>query len=153
MKKNCILFAIVCIFSSFAASKSSGQDLSTIKKEIEKDNILYFDLFKKNDAAIVNLYTADACLMPPNTPVIRGRAALIKDFKDTYAGGKIKGVKFSTVDVYGDGILYVTEEGTWQVLDTDNKVIDKGKYLKLWKKTTLGWKIFRDVFNSNQKGS
>jgi hypothetical protein len=91
--------------------------------------------------------------MPPNNPAISGRVALTNDFKDTYAGGKIKGVRFSTLEVYGDGVLYVTEVGTWQVFDTNDRVIDDGKYLKLWKKTKQGWKIYRDVFNSDRKGS
>jgi ketosteroid isomerase-like protein len=153
MKKNNILFAFTCIFFLFISYESNGQDLSVIKKEIGKDNALYFDLFKKNDAAIVNLYAEDGYLMPPNTAVVRGRAALVKDFKDTYAGGKIRGIKFSTVNVYGDGVLYVTEEGTYQTYGTNDQVIEKGNYLKLWKKTKQGWKIFRDVFNSDQSGS
>jgi len=40
-----------------------------------------------------------------------------------------------------------------QVFDTNNRVIDDGKYLKLWKKTKQGWKIYRDVFNSDRKAS
>lgn len=153
MKKNCILLALTCVTFLFSSHQSSGQDFTAIKKEIAKDNVLYFDLFIKNDTAIVDLYTVDGKLMPPNTAVVSGRTALIKDFADTYAGGKIKGVRFSTTNVYGDGVLYVTEEGTWQVYDTGNQVIDKGSYLKLWKKTKKGWKIFRDLFNSDQKGS
>ena len=90
--------------------------------------------------------------MSPNMPAIRGKAALTKDFKDTYDAGQIKGVKFSTQNIYGDGSNYITEEGTWQVFDTSGKLLDNGKYLKLWKKTATGWKIFRDVFNSDNKG-
>jgi len=89
--------------------------------------------------------------MPANTTAIRGKEALSKDFKDTYNAGSIQGVKFSTTGVFGNGDAYVTEEGTWQVFDSNGQVIDAGKYLKLWKKTNVGWKIFRDVFNSDQK--
>jgi len=135
----------------FVACTSNGQELRAIKKEIEKDNALYFSLFNKKDTAIVNLYTGDGCLLAPNAPAICGKSALTRDFKDTYAAGQIKGVRFSSIDVYGDGTSYVTEEGTWQVLDKNDRVIDAGKYLKLWKKTKQGWKIFRDVFNSDRK--
>lgn len=152
MKRNNVLRAIVCLAFLFSVHPTHGQNLADIKKEIEKDNALYFDLFKKNDSAIVNLYTDDGCLMPPSTPAICGRAALTKDFKDTYAAGKVKGVKFATLRVYGDGKEYVTEEGTWQVFGLKNEVIDAGKYLKLWRKTKAGWKIFRDLFNSDHRG-
>src|SRR3569833_1450826 len=103
MKKHYVLRAIVCLAFFFLVHPSRAQNLADIKKEIEKDNALYFDLFKKNDSTIVNLYTDDGCLMPPSTPAICGRAALTKDFKDTYAAGKVKGVKFATLRVYGAG--------------------------------------------------
>ncbi|MET3980964.1 ketosteroid isomerase-like protein [Mucilaginibacter sp. UYP25] len=115
------------------------------------DNKIYFNLFKKKDTAIVGLYTHDAWLMPPNTATIRGKAALMKDFQDTYNAGQVLGVKFSTIDIYGNNGEFITEIGNWQVFGSDGKVIDKGKYLKLWKNTVNGWKIYRDVFNSDQE--
>lgn len=142
-----ITFVLLFVFCS-----SYAQSLSTVKAEIQKINLRYFDLFRNKDTAIVNLYTNDGCLMAPNAPAIRGKAALSKDFKDTYAAGQIMGVKFSTTGVFGSG-EYVSEEGTWQVFNVNGKVIDNGKYLKLWKKEKHGWKIFRDIFNSDQKSS
>jgi ketosteroid isomerase-like protein len=152
MKTNSIVCAIACLVCLLMGYNSNAQAGAAIKKEIEKTNTLYFSLFQKKDTAIVNLYTYDACLLPPNTQAICGKAALDKDFKDTYAAGQITGVKFSTTNIYGDGAIYITEEGSWQVFGTNGQVIDTGKYLKLWKKTQQGWKIFRDVFNSNKKG-
>jgi ketosteroid isomerase-like protein len=154
MKKNIAVWAIACltlifIYNSSNAQTSQGADLVVIRKAIERSNALYFDLYSKNNGSIISLYTEDACLLIPNEPAKCGKQALAKDFKDTYAAGKIRGVKFTTVNVYGDGKLYVTEEGTWQVFDPKGKVLDDGKYLKLWRKTSNGWKIFRDCFNSN----
>jgi len=149
MKKlTCIITCIALLFVSYT---TNAQSSANIKAAIEKINSRYYELFKNKDMAIVTLYTDDACLMPANTTAIRGKEALSKDFKDTYNAGSIHGVKFSTTDVFGNGDAYVTEEGTWQVFDSNGQVIDAGKYLKLWKKTNVGWKIFRDVFNSDQK--
>ncbi len=144
-----IFLTLIFIGSSCIAQTTGSKDLFPIKKEIEKKNALYFELYAKNDGSIVNLYTDDACLMIPNEPAKCGKPALIKDFKDTYAAGKIKGVKFTTAAIYGDGKAFITEEGIWQVLDLKGKVIDDGKYLKLWKKIKGDWKIYRDLFNSN----
>ena len=152
MKKH-ILYTITCLALLFVGNASHSQNASAVKAIIEITNDHYFELFKNKDTAIVGLYTDDASLMPANTPAIRGKAALSKDFKDTYDGGHIQGVKFSTTDVYDNSGVYVTEEGNWQVFGADGKMIDSGKYLKLWKKTARGWKIFRDIFNSDQKGS
>lgn len=133
------------------AQHTSPSDLASIRKTIEATNTLYYNLFVQKDSAIVALYTEDGCLQVPNEPPKYGRAALIKDFTETFADGTVKGVKFQTKDIYGDGNQYVTEEGTWQVFDPAGKQLDDGKYLKLWKKTPNGWKIFRDIFNSNNK--
>ena len=156
MKQNILVTAIVCITLFFVNGNCLAQaivspGLLVVKKAIEKTNVVYFDLFAKKDEAIVNLYTEDACLLAPNAPPISGKKALKKDFEDTFAAEKVKGVKFLTGNIYGDGKEYVTEEGTWQVFDPSGKLLDDGKYLKLWKRTTAGWKIFRDSFNSNHK--
>ena len=156
MKQNTLVAAIVCITLFFVCGSCPAQTtacpgLLAVKKAIEKTNAVYFDLFAKKDGAIINLYSEDACLLAPNAPPISGRKALKKDFEDTFAAGKVKGVKFLTGNIYGQGKEYATEENTWQVFDPSGKLLDDGKYLKLWKKTTTGWKIFRDSFNSNHQ--
>ncbi len=156
MKQNNLVTAVVSIILFFVYDNCSAQTvissgLPAVKKTIEATNAIYFNLFTKNDGAIVSLYTEDACLLVPNGPPICGREALKKDFEDTFAAGRVKGVKFTTKDVYGDGKEYVTEEGTWQVFDLGGKLLDDGKYLKLWRRTKEGWKIFRDLFNSNHE--
>jgi len=156
MKPNNLVAAIgfillFFVFDNCRAQNSVASDLPSIRKAIEKNNAVYFRLFAKNDSAILNLYADDACLLVPNELPICGREALKKDFEDTFAAGRVKGVKFKTTDIYGDGKEYVTEEGTWQVFGAGGKLIDDGKYLKLWKRTKTGWKIFRDLFNSDHK--
>jgi ketosteroid isomerase-like protein len=153
MKQKHLITAIACLALFLVYSHCRGQitSASAIKNEIEQTNALYFNLFAKNDESIVNLYTEDACLLAPNTPPISGIKALKKDFEDTFAAAKVKGVKFQTSNIYGDGKEYVTEEGSWQVFDPRGKLLDDGKYLKLWKRTKTGWKIFRDSFNSNHQ--
>jgi ketosteroid isomerase-like protein len=131
------------------AQNKVSKNLQGAKKAVADANLIYFDLYNRNDGSILKLYTEDACLMPPNAPAICGIEAIAKDFKDTYAAGTVKSGKFMTSEVYGDALEFITEEGSWQVFDANGKSIDEGKYLKLWKKTKDGWKIFRDSFNSN----
>ncbi len=156
MKTNHLLKAALFItFVGFCGNGwgqvTTGTGLTAVKKAIENTNTLYFNLFAKKDRSIVTLYTDDASLLAPNAPAISGNKALKKDFEDTFADGKVKGVKFKTSNVYGDSKEYVTEEGSWEVFDTAGKLLDNGKYLKLWRRTNSGWKIFRDSFNSNRK--
>ncbi|MCR8556120.1 hypothetical protein KXD93_00615 [Mucilaginibacter sp. BJC16-A38] len=156
MKQNNLLTAIafiafIFIYADCRAQVDGTAGLPGVKKAIENTNALYFKLFAKKNGAIVDLYSDDACLLAPNMPPIAGKKALKKDFEDTFTAGKVKGVKFETTNIYGDGKEYVTEEGTWQVFTTGGKLLDDGKYLKLWRLTKTGWKIFRDSFNSNHK--
>ena len=149
LKTTGLLIAIFTIGVSSNAQNKVSKNLQEAKKAVAAANLIYFDLYGKNDGSILRLYTQDACLMPPNAPAICGIEALAKDFKDTYATGTVKSGKFITTEVYGDAVEFITEEGVWQVFDVTGKSIDQGKYLKLWKKTKDGWKILRDSFNSN----
>lgn len=156
MKKIKCPRLIICFFLLVAVHNVQAQrsgKLAAIRQLIEKRNALYFELYTKNDPHIVDLYTENACLLAPGAAAICGRAALARDFSDTYAAGKIRGVQFTTREVYGAGSRYVVEEGGWQVFDTSGKALDNGKYLKVWEKTSGGWKIFRDIFNSDHSGS
>jgi hypothetical protein len=45
----------------------------------------------------------------------------------------------------------VTEEGLWQSFNAKGELFDDGKFLVLWKKTSKGWKMYRDSFSSNRK--
>jgi len=146
-----MLVVLFFICSSCTAQTKNSKLLSEARKAITKANAVYFDLYAKNDGSILSLYTDDACLLAPNAPAICGREALAKDFKDTYAAGTVKNGKFTTTNIYGDGIDYVTEEGKWQVFDANDKLVDEGKYLKLWKHTKEGWKMIKDCFNSDHK--
>jgi ketosteroid isomerase-like protein len=149
LKTTGLLIAIFALGMNSNAQNKVSKNLREAKKAVAEANLIYFDLYNKNDGSILNLYAQDACLMAPNAPAICGIKAIAKDFKDTYAAGTVKGGKFLTTAVYGDALEFITEEGSWQVFDANGKSIDEGKYLKLWKKTKDGWKIFRDSFNSN----
>ncbi len=56
---------------------------------------------------------------------------------------------FKTVQLFGLTDLYTTEQGTYEVFDVNNSVLDKGKFLVVWTKTPDGWKMYRDMFSSN----
>ncbi|WP_374949446.1 YybH family protein [Mucilaginibacter sp.] len=148
-----IIWKAGLILLLLSSQLSYGQSMGAVKKEIIKTNSLYFELFKKKDLAIVSLYTDNGWLLPPNAPAVKGKAALIKDFTSAYTDASIQSVKFTTIQVYGDGSGYTTEEGIWQVFNTQGVIIDQGNYIKLWKKTGKAWRIYRDIFSSDHKSA
>ncbi|MFZ6008950.1 MAG: hypothetical protein ACOYXT_01285 [Bacteroidota bacterium] len=88
--------------------------------------------------------------MAPGMPAICGAEAPLEFFKEAYHKIGLRNGKFITTNVYGDGGEYVTEEGLWQSFDANNVMFDDGKFLVLWKKTSRGWKMYRDSFSSNR---
>jgi ketosteroid isomerase-like protein len=151
--KKLLLFAVLTLVHFIVQGQSvqaNEKALEEAKKAIASSNAIYFESFVKNDSSIfIDRYATDACILAPNAPAMCGRDAAAKFFKTAYEGYGLRNGKFITTAVYGDGKEYVTEEGSWQSFDATGKLFDDGKFLVLWKKTSEGWKMFRDSFSSN----
>jgi ketosteroid isomerase-like protein len=145
-KKMLSLLTVLLVCVHFIASAQ----LSAAKKAIAESNARYFQSFVKNDSSIfINSYADDACILAPNAPAFCGRDAIAKFFRAGYQDYGLRNGKFITTNVYGDGKEYVMEEGLWQSINAKGELFDDGKFLVLWKKTSKGWKMFRDSFSSN----
>ncbi len=159
MKKNKALIAMqlllvsISIYSNTNAQQSKNKsDLEEARIAIAKSNDIYFQAFEKGDSSIfIDRYAEDCCIMPPGTPAMCGKEVALEFFRIAYYQIGLRNGKFITTNVYGDGKEFVTEEGLWQSFDANNTIFDNGKFLVLWKKTSKGWKMFRDSFSSNRK--
>jgi len=146
--KTTIILICLLITSAAIAQKDL---LAEARKAIAESNAIYFDSFAKNDPSIfINRYAKDACILAPGSPIMCGSESVANFFKVAYNDIGLRGGKFITTAVYGDGKEFVTEEGLWQSFDVNGKLFDDGKFLVLWKKTPEGWKMFRDSFSSNR---
>jgi ketosteroid isomerase-like protein len=155
MKKRIMYFLLVTLLLlCFAFYNCNAQhaflNIKDVKKTISKINANYFHAFASgNSALFVDCYTQDCWIMPPNTPTLCGRDAPFDFFEEVYKKMGVRNGKFVTMAVYPNADGYVTEIGSFQLLDNNKRFIDEGKYLVLWKKTASGWKRFRDSFSSN----
>jgi len=129
----------------------TSSSLIEAKKAIAASNRVYFQAFVKNAPAIfINRYADDCLIMPPNMEPLQGTAGARRFFKMAYEQFGLRDGQFITTAVYGDGGIFVTEEGLWRSFDAKHRLFDNGKFLVLWKKTMKGWKMFRDSFSSNR---
>ena len=149
--KTVQIILIPFLFFTCQAQQTTNAGLEEAKKEIAASNAIYFQAFAKGDSSIfIDRYAKDCWIMPPNAPALCGVDAPLAFFKTAYNQFSLRNGKFITIDVFGDGVEFVTEEGFWQSFDANNKLFDDGKFLVLWKKTPGGWKMFRDSFSSDR---
>lgn len=122
-----------------------------IRKVIEQVNLKYGEAIRKGDpAALAALYTEDACLLPPNSEMVRGRQA-IQEFGGAMIQMGMKDIILTTVELLGSGDI-IQEIGNYkQTMEPEGQEPseDKGKYVVVWKRATEGWKLHWDIFNTN----
>jgi ketosteroid isomerase-like protein len=101
--------------------------------------------------SLTAMYTADAVLMVPNAPPMVGRDAIRAGFAGMGAQMKSYTLILRTDTVIANGPLAV-EQGRYTDSGTTMAGIatsDSGKYLVQWWKTDAGWRLARDIFNSD----
>lgn len=102
----------------------------------------------------ISYYSDDAIVMPPNIPTLTGKQPIRNLWKSmlespTFSGGW----KATKVEVARSGDLaYVSGDYEFTEKDDSGKpIIDKGKYLAIWKKQTDGnWRCVADMFHSDE---
>ncbi|MES1215486.1 MAG: nuclear transport factor 2 family protein [Bacteroidota bacterium] len=141
-----ILFAACKQADTVATAPVASFSLDSAKQDISASNEKFNAGFVKGDSAtIVSLYTADAEIYGPNMPKM-DRKTMGSGIATMPAAG-IKKMTLQTSEVSG-GPDIVAETGTYEMSDS-SKVIDKGKYIVLWKKEDGKWKLHRDIWNSD----
>jgi len=132
-----------------AHAQKGTAELKEISLEIAKSNGLYSQGFEKHQASLtVERYSTDGVIMAPGGQALIGRDGVLAFFNEGYAHG-IRKINFKTVRIFGFSGDFVNEEGLYELLDGTGKSLDRGKYLVSWKRTKSGWKMYRDIFNTD----
>lgn len=123
-----------------------------VTKAIEARHAEFAQLFnsKQFDRIAQTYYAEDARLMPPNSPIVAGRAAIGKTLSQL--AQVFSDVRPTTVAVHVSGDLIVTQ-GTYRakVRTPDGRTIDDtGKFLEAFRKEPDGaWLSIYDMFSSD----
>lgn len=133
--------------NAIAPRDSASQDGESVKAHIRKEASNWGDEVRRGDStAMAAHYAADAIVMPSNSEPVTG-----SDIVHFWGGAVrmgVKDLKLNITDISGDGDVYA-ETGTLELFGADNKSLDKGKYVVVWKKENGNWKMYRDIWNSN----
>jgi len=135
-----------CLLCACAAPESR-QPLD-VTEEIQAANEGFMAAFASSDAeALAALYTQDGRLLPPNSDVVAGTAAIQGFWQNVMEAGVAR-AQLTTEEAQGfDDTAY--EVGRYGLYDSAGNTIDEGKYIVIWRKTEDGWRLHRDIWNSS----
>ncbi len=144
-----LMFASLLI--GLLVSQGQAQQSTNVRKLIEANNKAFVEAFNRGDAAAVaNMYTSDALLLPPNNPIIVGRQG-IREFwqKLITAGLKVVSLETERVEACGDTAYEVGYYTLTIPTAAGGTVTDQGKYIVVWKREARKWKLARDIWNTS----
>jgi uncharacterized protein (TIGR02246 family) len=149
--KTAVYLGLFVVHCSFLLGEVSGLEpqAEDPRKAIEQANADFAAAYAKGDPkAVAAMYTENARLLPPNARLVEGRNPIEQFWKGVMDAG-IKAIELHTVEVESFGNTIV-EQGTATLYGSDQAVVDKGKYLVVWKRVDGKWKLHRDCWNSSE---
>lgn len=128
----------------------------SLRDEVESLNSEFSKAVSNQDLdAVMELYTADARLLPPDNPMIQGKDG-IRAFFQTMLDMGVRGVDLESVAVEGAGDL-ATDIGRYRLTISPpgaDSFIDEGKYIVVLKRQPDGTlRLAYDMFNRDQAPS
>ena len=99
-----------------------------------------------NASGLTELYAEDAVLAPPNVPAEFGRDAIRAAFQDLFTDEAV-GIELEDLEIVTRGDL-AYKAGRYR-LRNGEQLIDRGKYLEIWRLIDGEWMLHRDIYNSS----
>lgn len=142
MKRSFVIALVVLCAAVYAQSQTS------VRRSIEANTRQFIEALNKGDAAAVaSLYAMNARVLPPNSPMIQGRANIQSFWQGAITGGmKMNSLDIVDLDVQGNTAI---EVGRYTAT-MPGGVADTGKYVVVWKRQGRAWKLAVDTFNSDR---
>ena len=138
------------------ASQSQSQrptSLHEIKLEMASVNNLFNMevVGKRNIAALDDVYTSDARILPPGSPMISGREAIKRFWADLIQSANAKSAVLTSVDVMpsGDGVVEIGRAVLTVEPPGQPEAQMEVKYVVYWKQEGGRWKWHVDIWNQN----
>jgi ketosteroid isomerase-like protein len=145
MKAISLLFGVATLACLCMAPVAYADN---VRAGIEAANTQFSAAVARADgAALAALYSTDGQVMPAGSAPIRGTEAIQKFWQGALDSG-VASVGLKTIDVFGRGPT-ATEVGEYELRDKAGAVLDRGKYIVVWRHIDGTWKLLRDMFSTN----
>jgi uncharacterized protein (TIGR02246 family) len=123
-----------------------------IRSKIAERDAEYGAAASRGDiAAVAELYTDDAILLPPNAEMVRGKQGVKQFFDELKKTRGVPQVTLRTIELeeLGDTANEVGELTLRIQPPGGEPVTDVGKYVVIWKREGDTWKLAVDIWNTN----
>ncbi len=119
-----------------------------VRSEIEAANKTLEAAVSRSDGpGVAALYTDNAQVLPAESDFVTGTEAIGQFWQAAFDSG-IKGVSLVTLEVENHGDT-AYEVGKLELRGADGKVLDRAKYVVIWKKEGTTWKLHRDIWTTS----
>jgi ketosteroid isomerase-like protein len=120
----------------------------SIRSEIEAANKIFEAAVSRSDGpGVAALYTANAQLLPAQSDFVTGTEAIGQFWQAAFDSG-MKGVSLVTMEVEKNGDT-AYEVGELEIRGADGTLLDRAKYVVIWKKEGTSWKLHRDIWTTS----
>ncbi|HXA65410.1 MAG TPA: nuclear transport factor 2 family protein [Bryobacteraceae bacterium] len=116
------------------------------------NNLFNTEVFgNRNFAALDQIYTSDARILPPGAPMISGREAIKKFWSDLIQSVNAKSAVLATVDLMlaGDGLVEIGRATLTIEPEGQSATQMEVKYVVYWRQEGGRWKWHVDIWNQN----
>ena len=145
-----IIFLLGFSLTQLSCSEPETFDAAQVRKSIEEACANYSEAIREgNLAGVVEGYTVDATLVPPDGEILKGKQAIEELYKKFFQMG-MKDIAFTTIEVGGNGDTAYEIGKTKVRIQPEGQaaIIDSTKYLVIWKRQAdETWKVHVDIWN------
>ena len=116
------------------------------------NNLFNTEVFgERNFAALDQIYTSDARILPPGAPMVSGREAIKKFWSDLIQSVNAKSAVLASVDVIltGDGLVEIGRATLTVEPQGQSTTQMEVKYVVYWRQEDGRWKWHVDIWNQN----
>ena len=145
-----VIFILGFSLAQLSCSRPETFDVVKVQKSIEESCAKYSQAIREgNLAGVVDGYTVDATLVPPDGEIVKGKQAIEEMYTKLLQMG-MKDIAFTTIEVGGSGDTAYEIGKTKVRIQPEGQaaIIDSTKYLVIWKRQADGmWKVQVDIWN------
>ena len=105
----------------------------------------------RNFAALDDVYTSDARILPPGAPMISGRERIKKFWSDLVQSVNVTSAVLASIDVVpaGDGLVEIGRATLTIEPEGQSATQLEVKYVVFWRQENGRWKWHVDIWNQN----